>query len=378
MASLCLSYMPLTWAQRADEPRRSSRELQRQWFKTDGDKLHQFTIELGEGESLVIKFKKISYWEAADFKNMFNGADRAMAIYKDSLLQEQQTFCLDIHIPANGSHVITRFRQYNEDGNMMAITDEGASVLKLGTDTLNVFQAKSITGANGRVTTGYISYTFLLKKLGNYNTYALDDVWKAKVADTINAYLARHKQQFKRPDATTHNLLIRYNPASNSKTWALRKASESTTFIEAGLGISLVRNTICPNAEYAIGGYIHKNDEFFLFTRLSVNSIARFVEQQPDKYKTYATTFINLEFGRESSHYKPQSIFYKTSIGFGYKLLNKKGEDRDPTMSKQMYRLFVNYSINKFFVFTPELVSNFRNGDRNNSWLGISLNFRLL
>lgn len=378
LSSLCSIHA--AQAQQTGNNTATQMALQAKWFKSMDDNMqHQFTIELGEGESLIVRFKKVDHWTpVADFNNIFNRGHKVMAAYRDSLLDEQPALSLDINIPATGNHMITRFKRYSESGNLISINDDDVAVLKFGIDTLRILQEKRIAGSKGETNVADVQYTFLLKRLSNYSAYAQDMQWQSKAAATIDSVVALHRRKLKRPDAPTNKLRVAYDPARNKLVQTAGVNRESRSFVEAGLGISLVRNTLCPNVEYGIGVYIHKTTEFSLFAKLSTNTFVRFVETAPDKYKGYGTAFVNLEFGGESGNYSPKSLFYKTSLGFGYKLINKKSEDRDPSMDKQMYRLFLNYSINKFFVITPELVSNFRNNDRNNSWLGISFNFRLL
>ena len=375
LASLCLLTGTVTKAQNLlpKEELSSTARLQKKWFDYDEDKArYQFTIALDKDESLTIRFRTLSEWTSVnDFMNAFAATDKVMAAYKDSLLQEQYTQVLNVHIPVNQKNIIARFSQYNESANLMTINSDGAAALKLGMDTLNVLQLKA--GIQK------IQYRFILKKLGNYTAYAQDEYWKNKTAAAIDSIVNEYRRKWKKPDAPGHGLTVSYNPMKNESSVSQgRPLKQSVLLIEAGIGVSLIRNTLCPNVDYGIGIRFNKDKEEANFLRVSASGFYRFAETSPNKFKGYPTTFINLEFGSESTHNNPHSFFYKTSLGIGYKLLNKKEEDRDPTISKQMYRLFFNYSLNKFLVITPEFVTNFKKGDKNDNWFGLSVNLRIL
>ena len=381
LASLCLLSASATHAQNNDDNayRNSSEAQQRRWFHMEDGKLrYEFTIQLERGESLTIRFKKISDWTSPnDLLNAFNSADKVMAAYKDSL-GGQNTKCVDIHVPVNRKNLISRLTPYNESGNLMAIDQDGAAALKLGMDTLRILQQNEIMVRNKKETS-QIQYTFLLKKLDNYMVYTHDDAWKIKTANTIDSIITAYRNRLRKPDAKGNGLEVSYNPIKNTTSvYQGTRMSSNKLVLDGGFGVSLIRNTLCPNVELGMAVYLDQAEKNNMFLRFSYSSFVRFAETSPDHYKGYNTTFVNLELGNESNTRKPGSPFYKSSLGFGYKLLNKKGEDRDPTMSKQMYRIFFNYSINKFFVLTPEVVGNFKKGDQMNSWYGISLNFRFL
>lgn len=351
------------------------------WFEMDEEyPRHRFSIQLDNGESLIITLKKLGHWTPSqDFFNLFEHTDRVMTAYKDSVLQEQHTLCLDVHIPANQKNIITRFTRYEQPGgNLATIDGTELATLKTGIDTLRILQLKAAKTGTHKAESGRIQYTFLLKKLGNYETYAHNEAWKQKTGAMIDSIVAAYSNTTK-PDARRHSLNVNYTPENNYLNLSRGSgASPGKLIIDGGFGVSLVRNTLCPNAEYGIGIYLAREEGVNFFTRLSANYFYRFVESSPDNFKVYGTGFVNLELGGENRQKSENNnFFYKVSVGFGYKLTNRREKDRDPSMSKDMYRLFFNYAINKFFVFTPELISNFGKGDRYNGWLGISLGFRL-
>ena len=374
LAALCLMMTPTAKAQDNEHMQgKSAKALQEKWFTVDTNLMRYETrVELGKGEYMLMKFSVLSDWTSGeDFQSVFPVIDKVMKAYKDSLNNEQNTQVLDIYIPANQKNIITRFNQYNESGNMMAIGEDGASSLKLGMDTLRVIQAKS---ANVR-----IQYTFILKRLANYNTYAHDEHWKKMTVEVVEAAVTDHRMRWKKhPNALRHGLNITIDPEKNTKhvadTWRM---SGGVLTVEAGLGVSLVRNMLCPNYDYGISANFPRTGSN-MFVRLSASGFVRFVETTPDRYKAYSTNFVNLELGSESSHDNPKSLFYKTSVGFGYKLLAKHETDRDPTMDKQMYRFFLNYSVNRFISVTPEFITNFRKADNKNSWVGLAVNLHIL
>lgn len=376
-ASLCLAATSISIAQISGNTTPSqegstANALQEKWFAFDeGEAKYRFTTELDKGEYLLIRFKKLSDWGTQDdFNNALSAADKVMGLYRDSLLQAQYTRTIDISVPANRKNLITRFGQVNESGNLMTISSEGASALKVGMDTLRILQTVR-SGAQ-------IQYTFLLKDLGNYYTYAQDAAWKEKTAGKIDSIVVASRASWKRPDAASHRMKVIYNPATGLTSYdRSRTIGGGILVVEGGMGVSLVRNMLCPNVEYGIGVYLRRTQRESTFVRFTGRSIYRYAETAPNRFKGYTTTFINLEIGGESNHKDKSALFYKTSLGFGYKLLNKQGDERDPTMSKQMYRLFFSYHVNKFLAVVPEFVSNFRRDDDRNRWIGVSVNLNL-
>jgi hypothetical protein len=139
------------------------------------------------------------------------------------------------------------------------------------------------------------------------------------------------------------------------------------------MGATLVRNTFCPTLDYGLSYYFGKNNYRKTFIKASISSFVRFAEISTDRYKAYNNSFVNIEIGGESSKKDPNSRFYKSSLGLGYKLLEKKGEDRDPTMSKQMYRLFFHYYVNNYLVITPEFATSFKKSERDRGWFGVGV-----
>lgn len=386
LASLCFLCTPVIHAQTDNTPTNSAAaKLQKKWFDYDPTEIrHRFTIELNKGESVTLNLVKLEDWKStSEFMTMMNSMDRVMRAYKDSVGQDQSTLTLDVSIPVNQKNMITRLKRTNEYGNLMTINSDGASSLKLGMDTLRVLQhIPSRVSAKSQIWedegTLWVQYVFVLKELSNYEDYARDNVWKEKAARKIDS-LVRDYITRKRHNNRSNGVVARYNPETDTLRSYRGGGIRGTGLnIDAGFGVSLVRNTICPNLDYGIGIYLARDNNDAFFTRVSFSSFYRFVETTPDKYKVYGTMFVNAEIGGESNHRNPKSLFYKSSLGFGYKLINKKADERDPTMDKQMYRLFFNYSINKFFVFTPEIIGNFRKGDRYNGWIGLSVNFRIL
>lgn len=380
LAALCLAGTTPLNAQNGTAANSGKPAAGKNWFEMDAEyPRHRFAIQLDNGESLIITLKKLSYWTPSqDFLNLFEQTDRVMAAYKDSIQQEQHTLCLDVHIPANQKNVITRFSPYIQPGgNLATIDGTELATLKTGIDTLRILQLKPAKPGARKAEPGRIQYTFLLKKLGNYETYARDEAWKQKTGAKIDSIVEAYGKADK-PDVRRHSLNVDYTPENNNLHLTRGcGANPGKLVIDGGFGVSLVRNTLCPNAEYGIGIYLAREEGVNIFTRLSSNYFYRFVETSSNNFKGYSTGFVNLELGGENRQHDNNNFFYKVSVGFGYKLTNRREKDRDPSMSKDMYRLFFNYSINKFFVFTPEIISNFGKGDKYNGWIGLSLGFRL-
>lgn len=377
MASLCL-LTTSTGAQVLQTTERTNNlkhvdALQEKWFTLPpASPRYEIIVALDKGESVIIRFNRFNDWAGGDdFRNALAAVDKVIPAYKDSLRDELSTLVLDIHIPASQKNLITRFDKYNESGKMMTINDDGASSLKLGMDTLRVLQAKADTSSR-------IQYTILLKQLNNYTTYARDEAWKMKTIRVIDSAVSLYRAKWRKPNAERHGFAIDINPAKNTqKVNGTSRLTHSLLVGDASIGASLVRNSICPSVEIGIGIHFGVDRNSSLFVRLSDYTFVRFKEISNDKFKGFSTGFVNLELGVASNQVTTNSPFYKTSLGFGYKLTNKKAEDRDPSMARQMYRMFFNYSLNKFITITPEFFGSFKKADRDNNWFGMSVKFNV-
>jgi hypothetical protein len=148
--------------------------------------------------------------------------------------------------------------------------------------------------------------------------------------------------------------------------------------VNGGFGVSLVRNTLCPSANVGIQFHLNGGDDYLPFIRLSMNSFTRFEEKIDKKFHPYVTSFVNAEFGTQTNELNKFNKNFLVSLGLGYKLTTKEQLFRDLSMDKNMYKLFFNYSLSNSIILQPEIISNFKQKEKYNGWIGMTVNFNIL
>jgi hypothetical protein len=357
----------------------------------DGELSHHFSIVLPKGGFLLVEFKNLSYWkDQGAFSKVVAAADMVADNYKDSMLNEQSSKLLEVHVPIKNEPITARLSQSYTNANVLSFTPQGKSILKLGMDTIRVVKNLEEKKVGKETEKVQLRYSFLLKDVSQIHELAQDQQWMTQTTSLIDSVVTVYRDKWKVQDAWYHTLYVNYDPAKDDKQRLVinKRAAETdlstfgkVTFISASLGASLVRNTWCPNVEIGLGANLYSDAEGSLFTMLSMNTFYRYVEDAPNKFKGFTTTFINAEIGagsgasaREIASFIP---FYRISMGFGVKLNYGQKEYLDPATSGDIYKLFFNYSITKSLTVTPEFCGNFKN---NNSatWIGLGIKLRFV
>ncbi|MBL7711822.1 MAG: hypothetical protein JNL13_05135 [Chitinophagaceae bacterium] len=354
----------------------------------DYDLKHHFTIATGKGSYLVFEMERLSAWKGKeDFFRYTETILPVLAQYRDSLTRRpMSTKRLDIHIPVQNTPLISRFSEHMINSNLQALNDKETVALKMTLDTLRIVKKFEDRKIQGEQVPEHFQYTFFVKNLADVKELLADKSWLNHSAGLIDSVVTAYRKEWRSQDAWFHHLFVSYDPSRSTKKQLLvtRQLSEQNGVntqdmisFSAGFGAGLVRNTICPTADIGLQLTFYSDHESTFFTRLSMNSFTRFEEQTGQRFKAYATTFVNAELGfgvnRSNTKLKPYSL----SMGFGYKLLNKHQADRDPSLPRYLYRLFFNYDLGKGIVITPEFYSDFASKATTRGWGGLSVTFRL-
>ena len=356
-------------------------------FEIKSDDLsHHFTIKINNGEYIVFELRKLSDWQGKEaFERSLLAVVPVLVQYKDSFQNLIASKRLDIHIPSKEEPIISRFNQNMINANIQSMLKNESSPLKMTLDTLRIvkkFMSSSNQSENDMV---QFQYTFLLKDINNSSNIISNKQWREQTADMIDSVVLHYRNAWSNQDSWHRHLYVVYNPQEPLATKRLSVYARVTEdkgvntqdmlSFNIGYGASLIRNTICPNIEFGMQFNFYADRDGRLFTRVSLNQFVRFQEQSSSSFKGYNNQFIGVEFGIESNSWNPKNSFYSTSLGFGYKLANKHVEDRDPSFSQNMYKIFLNYGINRTFYISTELYADFKS--RNSSWFGIALNFKV-
>lgn len=385
---LCLSLSTITWAQNKKKifpPITPEKEVVNNLFnlKEDAIKNH-FTINIPGGDFLVIEFNNLSDWrDTGAFYNVMAATSTVLDKYRDSLRNPLTGKKVNIHLPISGQPITSRFSQSLDNGNLISIDADGTAPLKIGMDTIRVLKNLGTKKTYDGIETVQIQYSFLLKDINKFKAIAANKQWQQQTAAIVDSVVGMYHKRWRDEDAWYHRLYVNYDPAANAdqRLTINQKVQENEkvfpqydmlTF-NGGFGVSLVRNTLCPNVDFGLSYYFYADKQILTFTRLSLNAFERFQEQPDRSFQTYTTAFVNLEIGTESNSKSSKLPFYSSSIGFGYKLVTKDQINRDPSMSYNMYRLFFNYGLSRSIVVTPEIVGNFKQKDKYNGWFGLGI-----
>lgn len=350
---------------------------------------YHFSIKINDGDYLLFEFQKLGDWKGKEaFTHNLNISLPVVQQYADSFKNERLTRRLDVHIPEKDDPLISRFSQNMLNSNLQTFSSKEQAVLKMTLDTLRIVKKWPDRKFQGDMIEVQYQYTFLVKDIKTITSLINNKVWCDQTAAMIDSVVLSYRRKWRNEDAWFHQLYTQYDPAAQNdpknrlmvQNDLITKNEERTrkvVFTKAGFGASLVRNTICPYTEVAIQFNIFADQEGTFFSRLSANAFVRFQEQAENKYKGYASSFVNVEIGYASNTANTRIKPFSFSAGFGYKLLNQKQSDRDPSMSTNMYRIFFNYGISERITLIPEAYTNFRAKDKYNGWNGITVLFRL-
>jgi len=371
-------------------PLRSETEISKELFNIPDEELsHHFSVALPQNGFLLVEFKNLSYWkDNGAFSKVVAAADMVADNYKDSMLNERSSKLLEVRIPIKNEPITARLHQSYDNANVLSFSPEGKAILKLGMDTIRLvktLEEKTVAKETEKV---QIRYTFLLKDVNQIHELAQDKQWMSEISGMIDSVVNVYRNKWHQQDAWFHSLYVNYDPAKKDAQRLVinNRANEEdpggfkkVMFMSASIGPTLMRSSWCPNAEIGFGANLYSDREGTLFTMLSMNTMYRYVENAPNTFKGYTTTFINGEIGvaSASGQFAPWMPFYRISLGLGVKLNYGQKEYLDPSTSGNIYKLFFNYSITKAFTVSPEFCTNFKN-DPTRNWIGLAFKLRFL
>jgi hypothetical protein len=348
---------------------------------------HHFTIAIGQGEYLVFEMEKLSVWSGKeDFLKYADAVLPLLEKYSDSLKKPLSTKRLDVHIPVQNTPLISRFGEQMVNSNLQAMSATETVSLKMTLDTLRIVKKFPDRKHQGSMVQRHFQYTWLLKDLKNAQGRLADKAWLSRTAVVIDSVVMAYRKKWNNQDAWNHHLFVSLDTgrAAGEQLQLTKQVSElngvktqDMILSSVGFGASLVRNTICPSLDIGLQVNFYSDYESTFFTRVSVSSFARFEEQANRKFKAYGTSFVNAELGFGVNPGNTKLKPYSLSVGFGYKLLNKESAERDPNLPKRLYRLFFNYEASKSIIVAPEFYTDFGTKSNRNSWMGLSVTFRL-
>jgi hypothetical protein len=356
---------------------------------------YNFTTVLPGGNYMMIGFRRLSDWRPeANLSGIMAVAGHVLEGYRDSLHADGNSRKMDLHIPISNAPVTSRFSSSVNNTNLITESGGKRSLLKIGMDTLRILKniARRPATEDKAEKLVQVQYTFLLKDISQFRELVRDTQWIAQTVATYDSLVAARRSKWKRQDAWFHYMYVKLdqNETEKKKRLQYRTSLRSETQfygnrifgIDGGIGVLLVRNDLCPNIDLGASWNFYSNKEETAFTRISLNSFMRF-EQLPDKkFQPYTTSFINAELGFRSAKVRLFLPFYKFSMGFGYMINpNTTGQaknEKDPSMSANMYKMFFNYSLSKAVTVTPEFVGDIKKyGKSGNGWIGMGITVRL-
>jgi hypothetical protein len=377
------------------KPVRSGQDIIHGLFQIPEQELnYNFTTVLPGGNYMIAGFRRLSDWRPdANLNGLVAIAGHVLDGYRDSMQDGRSSKKLEVHIPISNTPVTSRYQSWS-DPDLVTESAGVRSILKISMDTLRIVKNIAIRPPReegGEEEIVQVQYTFLLKDMNQFRQLAKEVGWQEKTVAVFDSLVAVQRHKWTRQDAWFHYMYVRYEPeAANSKKVLQVRTSLNTgnevygnkVFnVDAGFGVLLVRNTICPNVEVGLNWNFYSDKEESAFARLSMNTFMRFEEQADKTFKGYSTAFLNAELGSRSANANTRLPFYQFSLGFGYMLHTNTGkyrEFRDPSMSADMYKLFFNYSISKAITITPEFVSNLKRQNKGgNGWVGLGVLLRI-
>jgi hypothetical protein len=354
-------------------------------FSANADDLsYNFTLIISKELKLNVAFSKASLWQGSDaFRSSLSVAEQQLKLYADSLKSFANSRRLDVHIPEKGEPIITRLSNSITNNNLRVQKDGQLDALKMEKDTLRMVQFYDCNNCKQGARAPKTQFIFIVKSLNDLGSSLQDKEWVATTVHLVDSIMNVYKAKWRNPDAEYHNLFVRYNPDNVDQPIRVSKRPIGENRVggllltETGLGVSLVRNTICPSVNFGLKLRLPSTEKESIFFKVSLNSFLRYEEQADKRFKTYTTSFINAEFGIEQYNVGHSQSNLLLSMGFGYKLPTQDQFYRDPSMDENMYKLFFNYGLSKSIILQPEFISNFRKKEKGNGWVGISINFQL-
>ncbi|HTN17800.1 MAG TPA: hypothetical protein VL092_08980, partial [Chitinophagaceae bacterium] len=302
-ASCCVSAQDYVFPEVKDQ-----NETVRALFEVkDYELKHHFTIATGKGEYLVFEMERLSAWKGKeDFLKYTEAVLPVLTQYRDSLTKNLSTKRLDIHIPLENTPLISRFSEQMVNSNLQALNDKETVALKMTLDTLRIVKKFADRTIQGEQAQEHFQYTFFVKNIVDVKSLLADKQWLSRTAGLIDSVVMTYRREWHNQDAWFHHLFVSYDPARSTKKQLMvtRQLSERNGIntqdmlsFNVGFGAALVRNTICPATDIGVQLNFYSDHESTFFTRLSASTFTRFEEQTGQRFKAYATAFVNAELG---------------------------------------------------------------------------------
>jgi hypothetical protein len=354
-------------------------------FSSNEDELDlHFQININKGVNLNFSLTRTGLWQGKEeFIKPLQLADEQLRLYADSFKAFANARHMDIHINADNK-VISRLRSAESNKELRINSNGTLEALKMNSDTLRIVKAYPNFRKGSKSLTERTQYTFELKDLKDCSLMLKDDEWIDKAVHLIDSILRVYKGKWNNPDAEFHSLYVKYLPQDTIRPLQISKRllgnydkMEGLLVLNGGFGTTLVRNTICPSVNVGILFHLRSEEKYIPFVRVSMNTFMRFEEQANKKFRNYSTGFVNAEFGIQGNESVATNKNLLFSMGIGYKLTTKDQFFQDPSMDRDMYKLFFNYGLSKSIILQPELITNFRSKEKSNGWIGMTINFQL-
>lgn len=381
-----LSVVHIGRAQVAPLPSVSNKMSETEYlFNSKKDELDiNFKIDIHKGLVLHFAMTRMGLWQGKEeFKRHLLIAEEQLKLYRDSLRGFANSKRLDINAGQDNT-VLSRYSTSAMNNDIRIEKNGQLNALKMGKDTLRLVKDYGRIKHQGDLLTERIQYTFEMKELNGFNRELSDDAWVDSTAGIIDSVVNIYRKKWRNPDAEYHSLYVStYTKDSVNRLFISKRSVPDYNRIagfltvNGGFGVSLVRNTLCPNADVGLQFHFKSEDDLVPFVRLSMNTFMRFEEKADKKFQEYSTGFINAEIGFQSNEQSKLNKNFLLSMGFGYKLNTYEKLYRDPSMDNRMYKLFFNYNLGNNIILQPEFISSLGKRENDNGWVGITFNFRL-
>lgn len=356
----------------------------------DSEVHHRFKVELMKGNYLLIDFRILSDWQSSDsgsFVQIIRTAAQVEDKYRSQMQNSQSSKRLDISIPISSEPVTARYREWNENSNLQVFTANDNAPLKIGMDTIRVVETWMESTMNWQLRGGSFSldhdgkaqlqYTFLLKDMDYISELAADEEWVRQTAGLLDSIVKANRLKWKRPNRTTHNSYAVVAMHENSKPTISLPADYNRSHltggslhVDAGYGVSLVRNMLAPTIDWGVSLTLPIEGPTCIVQRFSWSNFYLYDKQANNTFKGYVTSMLNYEVGIGSK----DRIF--GNIGFGVRIFGAvKHYEDDPSVTRDLYRLFFRYAVNRTITVTPELYMVPKHPDQN--WVGVTLGIRI-
>lgn len=361
-------------------------EISSKLFSLQGETNHHFSIGLKDNNFLLVAFNRLSDWrDTGAFRLVMRQAASIAHRMQDSFGSPLNSRHLQIHLPIKNTPITARMQSNSSNAGIVVLNDQDHAPLKIGMDTITVLKTlgerrSEDSDEKEKKEKAQVQYTFLLKDLSQIEALAADEEWIAHTSALIDSIVNTYRRRWRNQDLWYHNLYVSYRPEetagkrlvvnhrmANEETQGLRKALN----LDYGMGISLVRHTLAPNADVGIT-YIFEHDKSEnAFARISMNSLFLFGRDASNNIKSYGMAFANIEAGATVGNSYPLP-FHLISLGFGVKINSR---NTHPDYDRDWYKFYFRYGVTKAIILSPEFYLTPKKQEQN--WMGFSLSLRL-